>query len=53
MEENLRMYDKYVDNDGKTTLNQTEYMEMRKIIAKKKKDEEKVKTSNKKKQGKL
>jgi len=30
MEENLRMYDKFVDKDGKTTLNQVEYTELRK-----------------------
>lgn len=36
MEEQLRMYDKFVDKDGKTTLNMPEYMQLRKDLAKKK-----------------
>jgi len=37
MTEQLRIWDKYVDRDGRTTLNIAEYMEYRKAIAEKKK----------------
>ena len=47
------MYDKFVDKDGKTTLNQGEYTELRKQLAAKKKNEQKVKDSKNKKKGKL
>lgn len=53
MEENLRVYDKYVDRNGKTTLNQVEYTAYRKEVAEKKKVADKVKTSKKLKKGKL
>jgi hypothetical protein len=42
-----------VDNNGKTTLNQVEYMAFRKQTAEKKKLEAKVKNSKKQKKGKL
>jgi hypothetical protein len=35
MKDNLMMYDKYVDNNGRTTLNQVEYTAYRKEIAEK------------------
>jgi hypothetical protein len=47
------MYDKFVDNDGKTTLNIPEYMQLRKDLAKKKEQEKKVKQSKQKKKDKL
>lgn len=53
MEENLRVYDKYVDRNGKTTLNQVDYTAYRKEVAEKKKVADKVKTSKKLKKGKL
>jgi hypothetical protein len=33
MEEQLRIYDKFVDREGRTTLNQEEYQVYRKKIA--------------------
>jgi len=53
MEESLRIYDKFVDREGRTTLNQVEYIEHRKLLAAKKKAENKVKDSKMKKKGKL
>lgn len=47
MEANLRMYDKFVDNNGKTTQNQAEHTVLRKQIAEQKKAAEKVKISKK------
>jgi len=53
LEQNLRMYDKYVDSNGKTTLNQEEYIAYRKVAADKKVASKKVKASKKSKAGKL
>jgi len=53
MESNLRMYDKYVDSNGKTTLNQGDYIAYRKEIAEKTEVKNKVKASKKSALGKL
>lgn len=53
MEEHLKVYDQFVDKNGRTTLNQVEYMALRKQTAEKKKLEAKVKNSKKQKKGKL
>lgn len=37
MAEKLKLWDKFVDKQGKTTLNVAEYIELRKQIAEKKK----------------
>jgi hypothetical protein len=42
MKDNLLMYDKYVDNNGRTTLNLVEYAAYRKQIAEKTKAKNKV-----------
>ena len=53
MKENLIMYDKFVDNNGRTTLNQDEYIAYRKQIAEKTKVKNKVQASKKLAAGKL
>mgnify|MGYP000966998975 CR=1 FL=1 len=52
-EENLDVWDKYVDENGRTTLNMEEYMAYRKVMAEKAKLKAKKKDANKKKKGKL
>ena len=42
MKENLLIYDKYVDSNGRTTLNLVEYAAYRKQIAEKTKAKNKV-----------
>ena len=49
----MRIYDRFVDANGRTTLNQAEYQEFRKKMAEKKKQENKVKVSKKNKQNKI
>ena len=53
MEETLRTYDRFVDSDGKTTLNPEEYMAKRKEIAEQKKKDQKLQDAKNKKKGKL
>ena len=53
MDQNLRVYDKYVDNNGRTTLNQVEYTAYRKTVAEKTEVKNKVKASKKSAKGKL
>ena len=53
MEQNLRVYDKYVDSNGRTTLNQVEYTAYRKEVADKTEAKNKVKASKKSAKGKL
>lgn len=53
MKDNLLMYDKYVDNNGRTTLNLVEYAAYRKQIAEKTKAKNKVQASKKRAVGKL
>lgn len=45
----LEMYDRFVDSEGKTTLNQEEYKQYRLAMAEKKKKETKVKQAKKNK----
>ena len=53
MEEKLRLWDKYVDFDGKTTLNIAEYMLYRAQLSDLAKEKKKQKAAKKGKKGKL
>jgi len=46
-EEKLRVYDRFVDAEGRTTLNMAEYMEHRKALAEKAIKDKKLKTAKK------
>ena len=47
-EEALRMYDRFVDNEGKTTLNPVEYKQFRERKAKEATEKRKMQNANKK-----
>ena len=47
-EEALRTYDRFVDNEGKTTLNPEEYKQFRERKAKEAMEKKKLKNANKK-----
>ena len=47
-EEALRTYDRFVDNEGKTTLNPEEYKQFRERKAKEAVEKKKLKNANKK-----
>jgi len=53
MKEKLLLWDKFVDREGRTTLNMAEYMAMRAEKAKEAEKQKKVKKAKKGKQGKI
>jgi hypothetical protein len=53
MKEKLLLWDKFVDRDGRTTLNMVEYMAMRAEKAKEAEKSKKVKKAKQGKQGKI